>query len=338
MRLADRIAQCKTPFRVQNRDDKSVTLLTSAATFADEIETCPTRYVFSDDLTRLCTALAYSKGARTVACTDFLRIPAQRMWLEWCEQPWAAELARYGINSPTQPVTGGRRGAYIQASSDGKQGLVRTFWSNGEHEAEVLASSMEAYFDFDAVEGEEPVPLTLEQRPAIVVGDDELGEADILSRCFRFRFERTWDIYYANAQLQSAQRLAVIRHSLGTIAIAMPVLLAFFLLLATRPGLPRRPATLERLNEARFKAGKPRLLDHVEVSAPLLPEYTHGAKSDLGVGRRMPRLHHVRGHLVRRGSQLFWRIPHMRGSARAGHVKTRTVTWNMESAASASST
>jgi hypothetical protein len=38
----------------------------------------------------------------------------------------------------------------------------------------------------------------------------------------------------------------------------------------------------------------------------------------------------VRGHLVRRGSQLFWRVPHLRGSARQGSVRTRTVTWTFE--------
>jgi hypothetical protein len=33
---------------------------------------------------------------------------------------------------------------------------------------------------------------------------------------------------------------------------------------------------------------------------------------------------------VRRGSQLFWRVPHLRGSWRAGVVRTRTVTWTMD--------
>jgi hypothetical protein len=33
---------------------------------------------------------------------------------------------------------------------------------------------------------------------------------------------------------------------------------------------------------------------------------------------------------VRRGSQLFWRVPHLRGSCRAGVVRTRTVTWTID--------
>jgi hypothetical protein len=35
---------------------------------------------------------------------------------------------------------------------------------------------------------------------------------------------------------------------------------------------------------------------------------------------------------VRRGSQLFWRVPHLRGSARSGVVRTRTVIWTFDGA------
>ena len=125
MRLADRIAQCRAPFLVQNTKDRTVTRLTGAASFAKEILACPTRYVFSDDLTRLCTALAYSKGASTLACADLLHIPAERVWVEWCEAPWLAELARYGYRTGGQSVAGGRRGALIHSSSTGRRGLIR---------------------------------------------------------------------------------------------------------------------------------------------------------------------------------------------------------------------
>jgi len=40
----------------------------------------------------------------------------------------------------------------------------------------------------------------------------------------------------------------------------------------------------------------------------------------------------VRGHLVRRGSQIFWRMPHLRGSVRLGAVRSHTVTWSFEKA------
>jgi hypothetical protein len=330
MRLADRITQCQTPFIVQNTKDGALTHLSGAATFAGEIAACPTRYVLCDDLTRLCAALAYSKGASTLACADLLHVPAERVWVEWCEAPWRAELTRYGFKTEEPSIVGGRRGALILSSATGRRGLMRVFWATGETELDVLASSMEAYFDFDTPEGEAPAAPDASNGPTVSVFDHGVGDADILRRCFRFRYERTWAEYYANTVLTPQQRDAIVRHALGTIAIEIPVILVFFLLLATRPGLPRRPLMLERLNRARSRSGKAPLLAHMEVFAPLIPEYAPANAAGGGIARRPRRLHHVRGHLVRRGSQLFWRVPHLRGSCRAGVVRTRTVTWTVD--------
>jgi hypothetical protein len=330
MRLADRIAQCRTPFIVRNTKDGSVTQLNSATAFSEDIDRCATRFVLNDELTRLCTALAYSKGARTLACADLLHVPAQRVWVEWTEAPWRNELALYGFKSPVDSAHLGRRGVFIQSTPQGRNGLLRTFWAGGESELNVLSSSMEAYFDFDTRQGEDPEVFGRQGQSSICVSDDAAGDADILRRCFRFRFERSWQDYYDRAQLSSVQATTLYRHALGTIAIDIPVLLAFFLLLATRPGLPRRPLMLERLNRARAKSGKSALLEQIEVFAPLLPEYKSGCDSGSGASRRSRRLHHVRGHLVRRGSKLFWRVPHLRGNARAGSIRARTVTWSFD--------
>jgi hypothetical protein len=336
MRLADRIAQCRTPFIVENAKDGSVCQLSSATAYSKDIDGCATRYVLSDELTRLCTALAYSKGASTLACADLLHVPAERVWVEWTEAPWRNELALYGFKQPADSGRSGRRGVYIQSTPQGRQGLLRTFWTNGGSEMNVLSSSMEAYFDFDTREGEDPEVFGRAQASAIRVSDHAAGDTDVLRRCFRFRFERSWQDYYESTRLSSAQAASLCRHALGTIAIDIPVLLAFFLLFVTRPGLPRRPLMLERLNRARARSGKAPLLEQIEVFAPLLPEYKSGCGGESGASRRVRRLHHVRGHLVRRGSKLFWRVPHLRGSARAGSVRSRTVTWLFDPSLSSS--
>ena len=307
-----------------------MTPLTNAAAFAKDICSCATRYVLSDELARLCTALAYSKGASTLGCADLLHVPAERVWVEWAEAPWQDELARYGLKNPANSPALGRRGVFIQSTPQGRRGLLRTFWANGESDLNVLSSSMEAYFDFDACVGEDPEAFDRRQAAAICVSNSAVGDTDLLRRCFRFRFEHSWQNYYEKAHLSSAQASAITHHALGTIAIDIPVLLAFFLLLATRPGLPRRPLVLERLNRARARSGKAALLEQTEVFAPLLPEYTSGGSGDAGPYRRSCRLHHVRGHLVRRGSKLFWRVPHLRGNARAGTIRSRTVTWQFD--------
>ena len=157
MNLIDGVAQCHTPFVVRDDVSGRETALNNTADCAVRVARCPLRYVLSDDLTRLCADLAYSKGARTVACADLLHVPAETLWVEWCNAPWQNALQQYGfplMPSGTQWV--GRRGAWVRATRDGRRGLVRTFWDATS--ADVLASSAEAYFDFDTRSGEDPEP------------------------------------------------------------------------------------------------------------------------------------------------------------------------------------
>jgi hypothetical protein len=330
MKLADQIAQFRAPFIVRSDATGRATYLNNAADCAAEVAGAPIRFVLSDDLTRLCAALAYSKGARTLACADLVRVPAESVWIEWCNEAWQSELKLYGFGVPQPNASlGGRRGALFRASRDGRRGTLRTFWT-GATGGDVLASSIEAYFDLDTPEGEEPEPPAGERPSVHRVADEGRAAGDILSRCFRFRYERSWSRYYEAAALEPRASDVLWRHALGTIAIDIPVVLAFFLLLSTRSGLPQQRQSFERLNRSRIKSGKAPLLDHIDVRAPLLPEYRTASSDEWQSGRRSPRLHHVRGHLVRRGSQLFWRLPHLRGSARQGSVRTRTVTWTFE--------
>jgi hypothetical protein len=328
MKLVDQLAQSRSPLIVQDTASGTLARLNGAADFAIRIEHCPIRYVLSDDLTRLCTALAYSKGSRTVTCADLLHVPAETVWIEWCETPWRAELAQYGFDiDAADTERSGRRGAFIQSSADGRRGLIRTFWSDKGIATDVMASSVEAYFDFDTPEDEEPHPVDDEDRPSVSVSDGK--SPDLLRRCLRFRYERSWDLYYREARCSLASKQAIARHALGTIAPDVPVLLAFLLLLGMRGGLSKRPQSCVRLNRSRARTGKVPLLDHVEVHSPLLLPYRVAGPANT-MGRRGRRLHHVRGHLVRRGNKLFWRIPHLRGTSVAGSIRTRTVTWTVD--------
>ncbi len=329
VKLADRIAQCRAPFVIACRTSGRTRTLNNVADCAHAVSGTPIRFVLSEDLTRLCTALAYSKGARTLACADLLRVPAESVWVEWPCRPWRHELALHALPVDDAACSpGARRGALLQGSKDGRRGSLRTFWSD-EAEGEVLASCIEAYFDLDASEGEEPEPPAGWSVSAHRVFDPAQGSGDVLARCFRFRYEPSWQRYYGEADLSPEQRAALWQHALGTIALDIPVLCAFFLLLSTRAGLPQSPQSFERLNRSRLKAGKAPLLAHIDVRAPLLPCgcADGGEEEGASYGRRRPRLHHVRGHLVRRGAELFWRVPHLRGNARYGAVRTRTVTW-----------
>jgi hypothetical protein len=330
MTLADLIAQSRTPFAVENLRDGKRYLLDSSCNYADRLRCCPLRYVLGDELVALCADLAYSRGTRSIACADLLRIPARELWIEWQERPWSQALSGYGFPSLATdgPVTG-RRGALLCGSEDGRRGTLRTFW-NRVSGGEVFVSNVEAYFDFDTAEGEKPRAPNGAVAEGHIVSDWVRGRDDILGRCFRFRYEQSWGDYYRRMCSGPVEAEAVWRHSLGTMAHDAPLLLAFFLLLSARAGLPRRVQDLGQLNRARRRRGKPELLPHIEVMSPVLPEYLPIGRYTAGSTRRSPRLHHVRGHLVRRDNQLFWRVPHLRGSARAGRIASRTVVWTFD--------
>jgi hypothetical protein len=329
MRLVDRVAQSRTPFIAECNSTRVQVRLSGPADCADEVANCPIRYVLSDELTRMCAALAYSKGARTLSYTDLIYIPAECLWVEWAYAPWRNELDRYGF-APAADDFGncGRRGALLTASQDGRRGRVRTFWSRGENEIDVCASSMFADFDFDGPKSGDD----LTHSRALRVSNGQLDADSALSTCFSFEFERTWAEYYDRSQLSATTRQRIEHHSLGTIAVDIPLLLAFFLLLNTRVGLPQQKSQLDRLNRSRHRDGKAPLLDHVEVHAPFPSGYFSPRIDSSSSGRRRPRLHHVRGHIVRRRNELFWRVPHLRGNASAGVLKTRTVTWTFDRA------
>lgn len=135
MILADRVAQSRVPFTVQHERTGKVDVLNNTADCAAVVTRCPLRFVLSDELTRLCTALAYSKGSRTLNCADWLRIPANSLWLEWCNLPWEREMSQYGFAVDERSAGGGRRGALIQSTPDGRRGTVRTFWTDSDGEA-----------------------------------------------------------------------------------------------------------------------------------------------------------------------------------------------------------
>ena len=332
MRLLDRIALCNQPYIVASNTGQ-LTRLAGAADLHSAVSRCPLRFVMSDELTALCTDLAYSKGTSLYDCLDLIRIPAESLWVEWSDRPWRERLRQFGFASEDDPPqAGGRRGLLLRASKDGLRGTARAVWTVGDGDMDVLASAMEAHFYLDgdsAVEstarGESPHPERL------YVRDERADPNSSLTQCFHFEFERSWEAYYRDHVRSPAEYRKIQLHSAGAVASAVPVLLAFLLLLNTRDGLPQRAPPLDRLNRARAQTAKRPLLDHIEVRAPLCQAPATAAQPRCpAAGRRAPRLHHVRGHLMRRANQLIWRSPHVRGSARVGAVRSRTVTWTLE--------
>jgi hypothetical protein len=103
------------------------------------------------------------------------------------------------------------------------------------------------------------------------------------------------------------------------------LLLAFFLLLSAKDATRTIPVSRTAINRKRLAHGRRPLLDHIEVRASLEAVRESDSAAVEPSGRQSPRLHHVRGHLVRRDNRVFWRVPHLRGSGSRGIVRSRTV-------------
>jgi hypothetical protein len=293
--------------------------------FADAVRTCPLRLVLADDLIHCTTQLAYAEGERLSGCLDLIHVPSQHLWLEWLEATRQSTLREIAQFAGTSCSTARRRtGVLIAADPAGRAGTMRTFWSTQNEQ--VYSGALLTDFDLDRV-----------MRPALdidavfsgaavgVVMPEEAALDELLSHVC-FRLDPAWANYYRAADLTESQQLLVLREVLGTTAFDMPMILALFLLFAAKDGLQRRVADLERLNHARRCSGKRALLEHIEVRAPIAVGYQCPASLAATANRRRgPRLHHVRGHIARRGDKVFWRLPHLRGNARLGVVRSRTV-------------
>jgi hypothetical protein len=333
MRLLDSVARCHTPLVLPSGKTHAQVPLAGPNRYAAQIAACPLRFVLGDDLARASADLAFADGARLVGCLDLLRMPAPHFWIEWNDEVHRRVIHETRSSAEFDSAAAGRKvGIMLRASADGLTAVGRTFWADaaavehaaGDERAEVTLSPLETHFD---LRGEFA---------------DSKGANDVLSGGFldathggnaataslldqvRFRFEESWAAYYRDAADDADFKRRLITDSIISIAWDAPLVLAFLLLLSAKDATRLMPVSRAAINRKRLANGRAPLLDHVEVNASLDAVSTAESAVD-GSGRQSPRLHHVRGHLVRRENRVFWRVPHLRGSGTRGSVRSRTV-------------
>jgi hypothetical protein len=329
MRLLDLVAQCREPLVVipSSRGAQSIKL-SGPDDFAHNIRECPLRFVMADDLTRASAELAFADGDRLASCLDLLRIPAPLLWVEWSDAIHQQVICECGIVSERDPEASGRRvGVLLRASPDGRSATGRTFWSVGTPDGECAArmSPLETHLDLN--ERFEPTAYPdamLRGQYGSLMRPGDAGISALLERV-RFRFDDKWLNYYESAAPDANARQGIARAALSAVAHDIPVLLAFFLLLNAQGATRRMPIERGILNRKRLERDRAPLLDHIEVHASLPDFSTAQEEGGRDGSRRPPRLHHVRGHLVRREDRVFWRTSHLRGNAHQGVVRSRTV-------------
>jgi hypothetical protein len=291
--------------------------------FAQAVHACPLRLVLADDLTRCSTALAYAEGDRLSGCLDLVHVPSERLWVEWAESPRLESLSDTLEVQIKPTVAGGRAGVLISSDASGRAGTIRSFWSTPDERAH--CAPLIAEFDLNR-------PIRAWNSVAEVFNGESAGVSvseepafDALLSHIRFRFDPAWSDLYRSANLANDQQAAVLCTALGSTAFIIPMLFAVFLLLAAKGGAQQRAVNVDRLNRIRRHSGKTELLEHVEVFTSLRAQ-RDGDRTNIDANTRIGRrLHHVRGHLARRGYSIFWRSPHLRGNARLGVVRSRTV-------------
>jgi len=327
MRLLDSVARCYTPLFLPSGNNLAQLELAGPSRFAAQVAACPLRFVLGDDLTQASAELAFADGARLVGCLDLLRMPAPHLWIEWSD-----EVHKRVIHATRSAVdfdsaaTGRKVGILLRASVDGLEAVGRTFWADAaaDEHAEVTLSPLETHFD---LRGEfahfQDIHDTLSGGLLDATHGGNAATASLLDHV-RFRFEESWAAYYRDAARDAEFKRRLITDSIKSIAWDAPFVLAFLLLLSAKDATRLMPVSRAAINRKRFANGRAPLLDHIEVNASLDAVSTAESAAD-GSGRQSPRLHHVRGHLVRREDRVFWRVPHLRGSGTRGTVRSRTV-------------
>jgi hypothetical protein len=327
MRLLDHIARCNAPLVLPSGGNPARIEVAGASQFAAHIAACPLRFVLGDDLTMASAELAFADGARLAGCLDLLRMPAPHLWIEWNDEVHKRVIHETGSAAELDSAATGRKvGILLRASTNGLTAVGRTFWvdaAGDEHAAPTL-SPLETHFDLrgefaDAKDTQD----VLSGGFVDATHGGSAATASLLD-CVRFRFEDSWAGYYREGAANADFKRRLITYSIDSIAWDAPFVLAFLLLLSAKDATRQVPVSRAAINRKRLASGRAPLLDHVEVNASLDAVSTVASMGD-GSGRQSPRLHHVRGHLVRREQRVFWRVPHLRGSCCRGAVRSRTV-------------
>jgi hypothetical protein len=318
MRLLDQINLAQS-FVVDNARLRSTFRVKTAADFRDAIRVTPQRYILDDTATKLCAELAVRDAQFLYKSFDILRAPAERLWIEWRERPRFEALRPLPVDLPDPSVipNEARAGVLIEAGADGRSGRVWIFTGYKDS-----ADLCPLYLEF-STEASLPPPRRDAYLSKFSVAVPKIPSLKPLMDHCLFSMEPSWSDYCRKASgrydiNRDIEALA------GKIWLDWPFIAAFLLLYQARSVLEARPSNLADLNRARAKRGKIDLLEHVEMVASLRPGCA-GAPAAAAATPRGKRLHHVRGHLVRRGDKLFWRSPHLRGDRALGVVATRTV-------------
>lgn len=301
VRLIDQIAQSVKPIQIDDPRRGQV-FLPGANALSEQVKATSTRYILQPDVVQATTELVFQQTGLLYNCLDIIRIPSDSLWLEW--------QTKTEVSARSEAVTSGatcKMGVLVISDPGGRSGSMQVVWEGNTGIPE--PSPARLIFDLDNK------PSASSTRLLYAIANDE-HKLTPLMRHVALEIQPDWLKYY---QSGGSSNMRDIYSQLGAAVIYdAPFVLGFCLLIAARSQLIFQASDLVRLNLLRAKQSKPLLLEHVEVGAwmhRIEPNATTNVSTDTRVGAR---LHHVRGHFVRRANKIFWRSPHLRGEPLLG--------------------
>lgn len=282
MLLADRVAQCAL-----EAESLAGNVSIFDADLLAAVQTANPRYVLDEYASMACIDLIRNADGLFDPASELLRLPSECFWLEMREEAFC----------PGDRPEGGRIGVLVQAERSGRRGFIRHFSAKPDRVCQELPVWTE--FDFDE-------PPELSER-SFKLAHGEFGHLAGLLEHVLVHLDRYWASSPAIAERQNPQQFFA-----EAVWFDFPLIAAFASLLNSPGIVATRQSDLHRLNRARARRRRPPLLDHVEVRLVLGEEPRYSA-SAANRHRTPPRLHFVRGHMVRRSGKIFWRASHLRG-------------------------
>lgn len=299
MLLADRVAQSAI---------EAESLAGAASIFDADLltsmQSANPRYVLDEHAAEACTELIRNAEGLFDPASELLRLPSESFWLEMRQEP-------SGVGEQSD---GGRIGVLVQAERNGRSGFIRHFASKPNGVCQEYPVWTE--FDFD----HPPEPCERSFR----LSHSEFSHLAQLLDHAVVHLDRHWaSSPTASGAAEGSNPQQIFAEAVW---FDLPLISAFAALLNSPDIVATRKSDLHRLNRARARRSRPPLLEHVEVRLVLGEEQRY-AGSAAARHRTPPRLHFVRGHMVRRSGKTFWRAAHLRGdTSRAILQKTVRVT------------
>ena len=306
MRLFEQILLRNYPQRVLGSTRSPFKLFGLLEAKAD-LRDCHSRYILDRESSRQCSDLVNNAHAMFDPTDPFLRVAAERMWVEF-------------YSDPVDPAIGekqSRVGALIVANPSGRCGRIQGFYEGKDGP---LIDYGSVLFDLD--KELTPSDCSFHMRQATLTHLNPLFDHALLvvrPECRALLLDHPPPV-----QAELSRRLA------EGCWYLLPVILAFSIMLNSRGILRRQSTSAGKTDQQAAKANKRALLDHIEIRMDLDFSYACLDKQRINGTRSPPRPHYVRGHVVRRAGKTFWRSSHLRGDVDQP-VVPRTVTFRSRS-------